>query len=343
MLASRFSSIRLRLLAAVVLLAVAATAAAQDTPRAPAVAPSAATPGIPGIVARVQPVVVTVLVQTSAGEGLGSGVIWGSNGLVVTNNHVVEDAQRIEVALASGLRLMAKLRAADPLSDLAVLTVDRTGLPKARFASRLPKVGELAIALGSPLGFENTVTAGIVSGLHRSIPSGGQTPALVDLMQTDAPISPGNSGGALVNGRGQVMGINVAFIPPEERAVSIGFAIPSPTVISVVRQLLATGKVKRAFLGIQPGDVTPEIAQQLGLKTREGVIVLEVVEGSAAAKAGLKPGDVVLQLGARRMRAVEDLLAELRRRSPGDRVTLTLLREGRRLTLQATLTDRPGR
>jgi len=342
-LASRFSSIRLRLLAAVVLLAVAATAAAQDTPRAPAVAPSAATPGIPGIVARVQPVVVTVLVQTSAGEGLGSGVIWGSNGLVVTNNHVVEDAQRIEVALASGLRLMAKLRAADPLSDLAVLTVDRTGLPKARFASRLPKVGELAIALGSPLGFENTVTAGIVSGLHRSIPSGGQTPALVDLMQTDAPISPGNSGGALVNGRGQVMGINVAFIPPEERAVSIGFAIPSPTVISVVRQLLATGKVKRAFLGIQPGDVTPEIAQQLGLKTREGVIVLEVVEGSAAAKAGLKPGDVVLQLGARRMRAVEDLLAELRRRSPGDRVTLTLLREGRRLTLQATLTDRPGR
>ena len=114
-------------------------------------------------------------------------------------------------------------------------------------------------------------------------------------------------------------------------------------MISVVRQLLATGKVKRAFLGIQPGDVTPEIAQQLGLKTREGVIVLEVVEGSAAAKAGLKPGDVVLQLGARRMRAVEDLLAELRRRSPGDRVTLTLLREGRRLTLQATLTDRPGR
>lgn len=126
-------------------------------------------------------------------------------------------------------------KATDPLYDLAVVTVERHGLPAATFADALPRVGELAVAMGSPLGFTNTVTAGIVSALHRSIPSGGQAPSLVDLLQTDAAISPGNSGGALVNGEGKVMGINVAYIPPQAQPVSIGFAIPAPTVVDDVK------------------------------------------------------------------------------------------------------------
>jgi serine protease DegQ len=200
---------------------------------------------IPAIVERVQPVVVSVLVRTSEGGAEGSGVVFdGRRGLVVTNNHVVADATGVDVVLADGQRLDARVYATDALSDLALLAVERGGLPQARFADDLPRVGELAIALGNPLGFENSVTAGIVSGLHRAIPSAGQAPSLVDLIQTDAPISPGNSGGALVDRQGKVIGINVAAIPPTQqtRAVSIGFAIPAQTAVSVVRQLLQTGE-----------------------------------------------------------------------------------------------------
>jgi S1-C subfamily serine protease len=136
---------------------------------------------------------VAIHVAVAGGEGAGSGVIWSEDGLVVTNNHVVEGADEIEVGLLTGERLPATVRATDPRSDLAVLEVERDGLPAATFADGLPRVGELALALGSPLGFESTVTAGIVSGLGRAVPSGGQTPALVDLIQTDAAISPGNS------------------------------------------------------------------------------------------------------------------------------------------------------
>lgn len=295
---------------------------------------------IPEVVRRVSPSIVTVFVQTAQGQAEGSGVIWDSTGTIVTNNHVVEGARSVDVVFASGTRVHARVRATDPLYDLAVVDVDRSGLPSATFASVLPRVGELAIAMGSPLGFSNTVTSGIVSALHRSIPSGGQAPALVDLVQTDAPISPGNSGGALVNARGQVIGINVAFIPPQARAVSIGFAIPAPTVLDDVRQLIETGKAVHAFLGIQPAEVTPEIARQFGLGVSSGALVQDVVAGSAAAKAGLQPADVIVSFGGRPVRSVEDLLAALRRHKSGDRVAVAVVREGKRLTIDVTLSGR---
>jgi S1-C subfamily serine protease len=296
---------------------------------------------IPGIVRRLQPSIVTVVVETAEGRGEGSGVVWDEDGAIVTDNHVVANASSVQVVLASGTSLPARVRATDPLTDLAVITIERTGLPPATFSKTLPRVGELAIAMGNPLGFENSVTAGIVSGLHRSIPSGGLTPALIDLIQTDAPISPGNSGGALVNADGEVMGINVAYIPPEQSAVSIGFAIGSPTVISVVRQLLETGRVTHAFLGVEPRELTPEVAQELGLSVSEGVLVFSVVPGSAAEQAGLEAGDVLVAVDGKPVRLVEDLFAALREKNPGDRVELTVVREGARLRLSATVTDRP--
>ena len=164
------------------------------------------------------------------------------------------------------------------------------------------------MAIGNPLGFENTVTAGIVSGLHRSIPSGDA--GAVDLLQTDAPISPGNSGGALVGKDGDVIGINVAYLPPGAGAVSLGFAIPAPTVAQVVEQLLEQGAVETAFLGIRPIPVTPDLAKRFDLPVEEGVIAGVVEAGSAAARAGMREGDVIVELGRREIRTVEDLFAE---------------------------------
>jgi serine protease DegQ len=296
---------------------------------------------IPALVDEVEPAVVTVLVETAQGRAEGSGVVWSRGGVVVTNEHVVRGAERIRVELASGERLNGKVRATDPLTDLALIDVDRGRLPVARFARALPDVGELAVAIGNPLGFENSVTAGIVSGLRRSIPSGGRTPALVDLIQTDAAISPGNSGGALVDAEGRVIGINVAFIPPEARGVSIGFAIPARTVVSVVRQLLERGEAEHAYLGVEPADVTPQIAERLGLDATEGVIVVSVVRGSGAARAGLERDDVIVAINGRPVRVVEDLLAALRVDAPGDQVTVTILRDGERRQVRAALMDRP--
>jgi S1-C subfamily serine protease len=295
---------------------------------------------IPELVTQVSPSVVAVLVSGSEGTGTGSGVIWSSDGTIVTNDHVVSGADSIQVALASGRRLDAEVVATDPLSDLAVLRVEEEGLPAASFAPELPDVGSLAVAIGTPLGLENTVTAGIVSGLHRNVPSGGGS--LVDLIQTDAAISPGNSGGALVDSDGRVIGINVAYIPPEARAVSIGFAIPSPTVVDVVSQLLETGRVQHAFLGIQPSAITPELAEQLDLSVEQGAIVLEVTEGSAADRAGLEPGDVITAIGEESIDRVEDLYSVLRRSRPGEQVTLAVVRDGESLELEAVLGERQG-
>jgi serine protease DegQ len=293
---------------------------------------------IPDIVRRVEPSVVAVL--TNIGEG--SGVVWREDGLVVTNHHVVAGTSSVELAFADGKRGPAQVLATDELTDLALLRSERRDLPVATFASGLPIVGELAIAIGNPLGFENTVTAGVVSGLHREIPGiAAQAPGLVDLIQTDAAISPGNSGGALVNGDGQVIGINVAHIPPEARAVSIGFAIPSPTVRDVVGQLLETGSVRHPFIGIQMSYLTPEIARLLRVETDTGVLVLEVVPGGPAERAGMRPGDVIVSVNGDSVDTVEAVLGVLRARRPGDRVRVEVIRRGQRQTFEVTLAERP--
>jgi S1-C subfamily serine protease len=298
-----------------------------ETPAAePLVLPTGDLDLIPSLVERLQPSIVSVLVQTGAGGGQGSGVVWdGPRGLIVTNNHVVDGATALEVELASGERVPARVRATDPATDLAVIEVDRADLPSAEFATELPRVGELALAIGNPLGFENTVTAGIVSALHRSL---DDTSPYVDLIQTDAPISPGNSGGALVDADGRVIGINSAGIPPEDRANSIGFAIPSTTVRAIVEQLVERGQAGHALLGVssEPAD--------------GGVLVASVTDGSAADAAGLEQGDLITAIDGNRVASPDELVSELRARIPGDVVTLTVLRDGGELTLQATLGDR---
>ncbi len=293
---------------------------------------------IPEVVAEVAPSVVAVLAQ----GGEGSGVIWDQDGIIVTNAHVVGAADEVVVAFADGKRAPAEVLATDEVVDIAVLQAERDQLPPATFSQDLPAVGELAIAMGNPLGFENTVTAGIISGVRRAIPgSGRQTQSLVDLIQTDAPISPGNSGGALVNGAGQVVGINVAYIPPQAQAVSIGFAIPAATVVEVVTELLADGEATHAFLGILPGQVTPSLAQEFNIEPRDGVLVLDVTEGGPADGAGVQAGDVIVGIGGAPVATVEQFLAELRDVEPGQRVELTVVRDGDEQALDVEVGDRP--
>jgi serine protease DegQ len=313
---------------------------------APVLAPSAqaAGDGIPAVVRKVEPSVVTI----AHDQGTGSGVVWSKDGVVVTNNHVVsaqnQVVERVEVAFFDGRRVPGQVRATDPSTDLAVVQVDRKDLRPASFQRELPQVGELAVAVGSPLGFENTVTAGIISGLHREIPGSAAQGirSLVDLIQTDAPISPGNSGGALVNDRGEVVGVSVAYIPPEQGAVSIGFAIPSATAVDVVGELLRTGRATHAYLGIVPDQVTPQVAAQLGLDRAAGVLVRDVADGTPAAAAGLRPGDVLTSLDGQQLTTVEDFLGELRQHRPGDQVDLTFVRDGREQQATATLADNPN-
>jgi serine protease DegQ len=313
---------------------------------APVLAPSAqaATGGIPEIVRKVEPSVVTV----AHDQGTGSGVIWSKDGVVVTNDHVVrvqgQVVERVEIAFFDGRRAAGTVRATDPSTDLAVVQVDRKDLKPATFQRALPQVGELAVVIGSPLGFENSVTAGIISGLHREIPGSAAQGirSLVDLIQTDAPISPGNSGGAVVNGRGEVVGISDAYIPPQQGAVSIGFAIPSATTVDVVGDLLRSGRATHAYLGIVPDQVTPDVAGQLGLDQAAGVLVRDVGEGTPAAAAGIQPGDVLARLDDQQLDTVEDFLGELRQHRPGDRVNVTVVRDGREQQVTATLADNPN-
>jgi serine protease DegQ len=291
---------------------------------------------IPEVVEELQPSVVSIALA----GGEGSGVIVDED-TIVTNAHVVGGAREVQVVLASGERLAATVEALDSCTDVAVLSAEGRDLPGATFADELPRVGELAIAIGNPLGFEQTVTAGIVSGLHRSIPSSGQTPALIELIQTDAPISPGNSGGALVDADGEVIGMNVAYIPPQARAVSIGFAIPAATVTSAVRQLEESGRVRHAYLGVQPADLTPQIAGRFGIDRESGVLVLLVTGGSPAGEAGVQEGDVIVGADGEDIRIVEDLLSRLREHEPGDTIGLDVIRDGDEQHVEVTLGDRP--
>lgn len=300
-----------------------------------------ATADIPQIIDDVQPSVVTIFLESG---GLGSGVIYSEDGLIITNEHVVRGAEEVQVAFADGQRVSGTVVATDTVTDLALVQADRTGLPPAEFQTELPEVGELAVVIGSPLGFENTATAGIISGLHREIPgSATNSASLVDLVQTDAAISPGNSGGAVVNSRGQVVGISEAYIPPQAGAVSLGFAIPAGTAVEVAEELLEDGSAEHAFLGLAPRTVTPQIAQQLGVSAERGVVVLAVEGGSPADEAGIRPGDILVSLDGEPLASAEQLLAALRAFNPGETVTAELVREGENSEVEIVLGERPVR
>lgn len=313
------------------------------------------------VAAEVGPSVVQVNVEVSQqtpfgpeeGEGLGSGVIYREDGYIITNDHVVRDGSNIEVSFADGTTEPAEVVGADPNTEIAVLKVDRTGLPAASFAAdEPPLVGQLAVAIGSPAGFEATVTSGIVSAVGREFPQellGGNTQAaqqaasaLSDLIQTDAAISPGNSGGALTDRDGNIIGINVAYLPPSDTgAVNLGFAVPSDTAVSVADQLIETGEVTTPRLGVGTAPLTPEVAERFDLQADSGALVRTVEPGGGARAAGVRRGDVITALAGRNVESYGDLLGALRDQQPGDTVELIVVRDGDEQTLDITLGESP--
>lgn len=295
---------------------------------------------VPRVAQKLQPSVVTIELTDGS---LGSGVVWAANGLIVTDADVVGTSKTVQVDFADGKQVKGTVKATDQVADLAVVQADRTGLTPAKFVTTLPHLGDLAVVIGSPLGFTNSVTAGVISGENREIPgSATQTQSLVDLIQTDAAVSPGNSGGALANGAAGVTGIVEAYIPPTQGAVSLGFAIPSSTVVDVVNQLVTTGKATHAYLGVASTAITPEIQQQLGLSTSKGVALQQVAANSPAACAGLQTGDVIVDIDGQPITSPEDLLAVLRKHQPADQITVTYIRNGEKKTANVTLADRPS-
>ncbi|ASN53328.1 S1C family serine protease [Sinomonas sp. R1AF57] len=328
------------------------TAGASGAPATgPAGAPSSAGPSgatgggglaaVPGVVKEIEPSVVTVKTPL----GLGSGVVYHSDGALVTDAHVVEDQQKrpyktVQVQFADGSQAPADVAGVDDVTDVAVLKVSRDGLPAPRYATGAPDVGSLTVVIGSPLGLDETVTAGIVSALHRNMPPSTESPhGAIDLLQTDAPISPGNSGGAVADANGQIIGLSEAYLPPSSGAVAIGFVTPASTVTSVADQLLANGTVKHAALGIVPADITAQTAQRFGLATTEGALVIDVNAQGPADKAGMKPGDIITDFAGAKVKDVTDLLAALRKQDPGQTVTATVRRGDSTQNLKVTLGD----
>jgi serine protease Do len=282
-------------------------------------------------------------------EGIGSGVIYREDGYIVTNNHVVEGANEVNIAFVDGTTERAEVVGRDPRTDIAVVRVNRDNLPAAAFNEEEPIIGQLAVAVGSPSGFESTVTSGVISGLNRELSpqfTGGseQDPSLVDLIQTDAAISPGSSGGALANRDGEIIGINVAYLPITQTGAptqGLGFAIPSDTAVSVADQLIETGEVSSPYLGVSLTDLTPQVAEDYGLDVDSGAIVLEVVPGTPSDEAGLRAEDIIVGLNDTPIESSGDLLGALRDYLPGDTVQLRIVRDNDEQTFDVTLAERP--
>lgn len=272
-------------------------------------------------------------------RGSGSGIVFRPDGVIVTNAHVVGEASSIKVLLANGRALPARVVGIDPMTDLAVLKVDAQHLRPVVFTRRPVEVGELAIAIGSPMGpgFARTVTVGVVSGVDRWLGYGYAQRAF-DLIQTDAAINPGNSGGPLVDAEGQVIGLNSVKVaaPGFE---GMGFAIPATTVVQVADAILRHGHVVRPWLGI--GVMGAETARRLGIPLQTGLLVEEVVAGGPGAQAGLRPGDVILAVDGHPVQELTDLYRQLERRRAGEALTLTVERQGSRIRLQVELQNMP--
>ncbi len=288
--------------------------------------------------------VVTDFFGTSRQGGVGSGVIISENGYIITNEHVVSEADEIWVtALAEDLR--GKVIGTDPLVDIAVVKVDKVGLTPAKLGSvKNLFVGETVIAIGSPLGFEHSVTTGVVSALNRTIsipgPLGGDGQTYTELIQTDAAINPGNSGGALANLAGEVIGIN-SLLVAESYGQGLGFAISMDLAADVANQLITVGKASHPYMGIIGQDLTADMAESMSLDIREGALLADVSENGPAAKAGLKRGDVVVKMSGEPVASMDDLVTLIRAEKVGSKVEVVYFRDGKRSTAKVTLQERP--
>jgi S1-C subfamily serine protease len=291
-------------------------------------------------------------------EGAGSGSIIDTKGHILTNHHVIRDSSKLEVTLSDGSKWKARLVGADPGNDLAVIKIDA---PSERLTvipmgdSSALEVGQKVLAIGNPFGLGQTLTTGIISSLGRSIRSEAGS-LIEDVIQTDAAINPGNSGGPLLDSEGKIIGINSAIISPTGASVGIGFAIPVNTAKRILPELIQKGYVSYPWIGASVFPLIPEFAKSLGLKVERGAMIMEVVRGGPADKAGLRGGDRQVQVGnmmipvggdvitefdGEKVASSDELVRLIRVRRPGDRVALKALRNGKFLTVNITLGERP--
>ena len=272
--------------------------------------------------------------------GLGSGVIVSPEGYILTNNHVVEGAQEIEVTLSDSRRTTAKVIGTDPDTDLAVLRITLDRLPVIAMGnSDTVQVGDKVLAIGNPFGVGQTVTGGIISALGRN-QLGINT--FENFIQTDAAINPGNSGGALVDVNGSLLGINTAIYSRSGGNMGIGFAIPVNTARQVLEGLVRNGQVTRGWIGVEPVELNSDLAETFGIKQTEGVIITGVLQNGPAFKAGLKPGDVLLAVGEKDVRNVSELLTLIAAQTPGTAVKMRIKRRNADMTLEVTPAQRPA-
>jgi putative serine protease PepD len=306
---------------------------------------------------KILPSVVTISEESGSESGTGSGMIIRSDGYILTNNHVVSGAAgggQLTVTLEDGRTLGARVVGTDPSSDLAIIKINTTGLTAATFGdSEALAVGELVVAVGSPLGLNGTVTSGVVSSLHRPVRTGDTSVrdqnAVLDAIQTDAPINPGNSGGPLVNSRGEIVGINTAIATVggdspfggQERSgnIGVGFAIPSNYAEKVAADLIATGVARHPYLGVSAA--TAGASASSPVTAGDGAEIRDLVSGGPAQRAGLRSSDVITRLGDRRVTDVDSLIAAVRSGAIGDVIEIAYTRDGRTETAKVTLAEQP--
>jgi S1-C subfamily serine protease len=323
---------------------------------APTIEPLSESSIVPAVAEAVTPSVVRI--DVSSGEdaagpagrsGLGSGVVYRSDGYIITNHHVIEGASSVEVRLADGDVLQAEIIGSDELNDIAVLKVDTEALPaiNLRPVDTEPLlVGETVIAIGSPFGLDASVTAGVLSALNREIRLDEQNPGegvqtIPSILQTDAAINPGNSGGALVDAQGRLVGINTAILTRSGASQGVGFAVGVEQAMSSADQLIEQGFVRHPLLGIAGTDVSAEVAEELGLPAPRGAIIESVQPDTGASSVELRPGDVIVSVDGERLATMSQLVAEVRRRMPGEEVRLEIFREGEVFEVDVELGERP--
>ena len=278
-------------------------------------------------------------------QSAGSGVIVSSDGYIVTNNHVIDNAEEVKVSLHNGKEFTAKVVGTDPSTDLALVKIEETNLPAATFAnSDQVRVGDWVLAVGNPFNLSSTVTTGIVSAKARNINilRSRDNSAIESFIQTDAAVNPGNSGGALVNLKGELIGINTAIATPTGTFAGYSFAVPSNIVAKVVEDFIQHGAVQRAYLGAFIKDLTWDEAKEMGLNKVEGVLIDSLMKNGAAETSGIKPKDVVLKIDENKIRTSAELLENIARHRPGDEINVTVWRSGKEKDLKVKLKNKSG-